>query len=600
MSDLRFTRRDGDEPPKPKPEPTGKAEISAPHPSAEDLKIPKPEPKPMGAVSRSTIQTCFIGFAAIQVVAVWFSMGGLGMSWDEAYYFEPNANAVIWAADWMRGGIVAEEGNDRYWEDTWELLAVPRFVHGFSGWLFEDSWLANRNVFSPLVAQRLLNAVFHGVNCWLIGMLLLPLTGLGAALAAMAAYGTMPRIFGHAHFAATETLMITMTLLVALLFIGGLKRGWVSIFLGIAFGLALNTKFNLIFLPVPLWIWAWIYHRNRAMNNVMAMTFISPVVWFLTWPWIWKDTVPRLVDYFTHFLIHQQTTVWFHGEKWGWATHLAPMTYPVEMIAVTTPIITLLFGIIGLSRCLRTGGADRRGHLFILIGLVPLLIASAPGSPKYDGVRLFLPVLACLALFVGVAVADLYRFIQVLYPRQARGRRFIRAYHIVMILLLALPGAWSIVRVHPCELSYFNTFVGGIDNAAARGFEATYWCETINEDVVGGINEMLPPNATLAPLAMHERILDFYQRWDVLRSDIRIQAFGDGPTDYALLQRREGFFGLVENDLWHLWESSNARWFGWPRGADEPKVPLVVVAQTGEAFQNQVMRHAQTMRNGGQ
>ncbi|MBN1476699.1 glycosyltransferase family 39 protein [Candidatus Sumerlaeota bacterium] len=589
MSEIKFTRREGDAPESRPAEP----ESAAPPPREPRPRRSLPGDRGHGEIPRRAVgpidHLLLIAIAAVLTLMVWFTMGGLGMTWDEAYYFEPHRDAVRWVHDLINGTIDPLTGHDPYWEEISELPALPRLISGFSGALFEGSWIARRNLLAPLVAQRMLTGVLLGLNCWLIACLLLRPLGLGPAIVAMLAYGTMPRVFGHAHFAATETLMTTMTLLVTASFLWGLRSWRGAIVTGVLFGLALNTKFNLALLPIPLWIWAWARHRQRCADNMMAMTFIAPLTWIATWPWLWTNTAERIIDHLRHFLVHQQTAVWFHGQRWGYGEVNAPMIYPLEMIAVTTPLWTLLLVVIGLAVCWRRRDDDGRFTLFALLALIPLAVASMPGTPRYDGARLFFPVLAPMALLAGLGVAAIRdRF------RSPRWRLGAVA---AMGVLLTLPSLWGILRIHPCELSFFNLAVGGIRGASDRGYEMTWWCEAVNEPVIAHLNS-LPEGSTIRPLALQGMVFEHLQAWGVLDPDLQFVSPPQGATDYHILQNRRGFFGTTEAFLWDHWMPENTRHFGWPRGSETPVVSMVAVAETGPAFEQARIAHIQSLEEG--
>lgn len=586
MPDIKFTRREAT---KPEVTYTPPAPPRPEQPLAPPRRPPTLAPPPPWPPRRVAFGL-IVGLAALQTLLVWFTMGGLGMSWDEAYYFEPNAKAAQWLRDWLRDAIPPQVGADPYWEETWELPGVPRFVHGLSGEIFRDSWLAKRHLFAPLVAQRLLTGVAHGINCALVALLLLGPLGFTAALAGMLAYASMPHVFGHAHFAAAETLMATMTLLVTAAFLGGLAWWPAALLTGVLFGLALNTKFNLILLPLPLWIWAWWHHRERCATNILAMVFLAPVVWVLTWPWLWHNTLPRMFAYIDHFVSHAPTPVWFHGQRWGGDGPPAPWYYPLEMLAVTTPLPTVVFGALGIVACLRMATRDGRARLFLLLAAVPLAVASLPNAPRYDGVRLIFPALAPMALMVGVAVHRLREDVVWFVARWRRDRMFLLLFGGLALALLSLPGLLGIVVAHPHELSHHNSLAGGIRGATAAGYETTQWCEAINERVVETMNAVLPRGATIRPLALHARILEHYQRWGVLRGDLQFISPARGATDYHLIQARQGFFKRAEWFLWDQWLAPNSWRFGWPRWRREPEVPMVLLAQTGPAFEEALIR----------
>jgi hypothetical protein len=113
---------------------------------------------------------------------------------------------------------------------------------------------------------------------------------------------------------------------------------------------------------------------------------------------------------------------------------------------------------------------------------------------------------------------------------------------------LGIGGITSILLSHPHELSYYNVLVGGVDGAEEKGYEVTYWGESLNREVVSDLNRLLPPKARLKTLALHGKVLVILQEWGRLRPDIRINP--PPPYDAYLMQYRRGFWGRTEQTLY--------------------------------------------------
>jgi hypothetical protein len=86
------------------------------------------------------------------------------------------------------------------------------------------------------------------------------------------------------------------------------------------------------------------------------------------------------------------------------------------------------------------------------------------------------------------------------------------------------PAAWELVHVHPYELSYYNALIGGPRGAWRRGFELTYWCDSLNNQALDELNRRLPPAAEIDfpndltnPMTLQE-----LQTLGALRSDLRV------------------------------------------------------------------------------
>lgn len=108
--------------------------------------------------------------------------------------------------------------------------------------------------------------------------------------------------------------------------------------------------------------------------------------------------------------------------------------------------------------------------------LFVLLVFSWPGTPVYDGVRLFLMAFPLWAVWAGIGARWLIE-----RPTVAAWRPRVR--HGMLAALLALQGT-GLFLYHPCHLSYYSALVGGLPGAERLGFEATYWGDTVREPMM--------------------------------------------------------------------------------------------------------------------
>jgi hypothetical protein len=165
-----------------------------------------------------------------------------------------------------------------------------------------------------------------------------------------------------------------------------------------------------------------------------------------------------------------------------------------------------------------------RFPLYLLLHLVTLPVLRMLNTPAHDGVRLFLPTFAFLAVFAGLGAAAILDLLAARIPRTSR---FAVAAAVSMLILG--PSAYSLARIHPFELSYYNTLVGGPRGAWQRGFELTYWYDAFTPQTLDEINRLLPPGAPAAfpsELSAPQTFQEL-QALGRLRKDIRIDAPGD-------------------------------------------------------------------------
>ncbi|MBN1900310.1 glycosyltransferase family 39 protein [Candidatus Sumerlaeota bacterium] len=518
-----------------------------------------------------------------------------GLSWDEAYYYEPSRSAARWLSDLflLRNRPFSRESIDQVWSEIRELPSVVKISLGISHAMFSP-------FLGPLVSLRIPSALAFSLTLVLIYILMLKSFGRGAAAFSVSAYALMPRIFGHAHIAASETITVFMHMAVMYCFLKGMERPRWSVALGVVFGLALNTKINCLFLPMILLPWAHLYHRKKYGNNFFSMAFLSPLVMILTWPWLWHDTFRRLLEYIAFFIAHQFTAVFYFGQKYNYGSTLAPWHYPFILAVLTIPPLFLFFILTGVAGALQFLRKNPVGALFLWGALFTLTLSAAPSSPKYDGVRLFIPAFLFLALLAGVGMVFLQKNLPVFLGAFFAGFRttgnsdfrisekWNRIFPIVSIALVLTTGIFSIGISHPFPLSYFNIFIGGIRGAYKKGMETTYWGEAVNSRVLDVLNE-LPTSSRIKTLALHDEVFNLLQDWGKIRRDLQINP-SDPPYDYHLLLVRKGFFARPE---WCLYLSWNRL-----RVFDHRGAPLVILFQTGERFENSWQTFSVPVREG--
>lgn len=482
-------------------------------------------------------------------LATAFSNHGIGHSWDEALYLEPGEKAAEWVTDVLHGDhdALSARGIDESWgnviqgsEDPLhpEIAPIPKLLSGIgSRWFGSIDWL------NPIIAQRLPNAAIFGLTLGFIFLLGSGAFGKTAGVFSALIYGLMPRVFGHAHIAASETPLAFASVFLTWAFLLALRRPWAAIITAFAFALAFDTKITALFLPVALIAWSQLYARRKYGANVCALALLSPVFIVAMWPWLWHGAANKLLSYFAYYINHQSTAVFYMGLMWGLARPAAPWHYPFVITAVSLPIWILLLLILGLVRAVSRLRREPVGVLFLLLAMMPICISALPGSPKYDGERLFFSAFAFLAL---IAAGGLGAILDFLKRRAAEDRNpNLRRIIPVGASALVLWGGFLVVRTHPNELNFFNLFAGGTSGAAERGFETSYWGEAVNEEVCAALNALTKPGDRVQVLSLNELVFTHLQKWGRLRPDIKC-AGAEPPFNWIVLQVRQGMMAKYE------------------------------------------------------
>lgn len=318
--------------------------------------------------------------------------------------------------------------------------------------------------------------------------------GVAAALALIAT----PRWFAHARFAELDAPMAALWLATAWACWKGWRDERWAVVAGVTFGLALATKLNAFFIPIAIGLWAVLAHGRTWLARlreegrpslrevletppgrlVAACALIGPLIFFAIWPWMWFDTAQRVVDYLIAHLTHFPIPTYYFGETYWWA----PWHYPLVMTAITLPIPVMAFALVGGVSGLRDEDRRRRNAtlFFAVNALVPIAALMSPSTPKYDGVRLFLPAMPFLAALAGVGLQRALTWWQ---DRSEPDRRTRRALGAAGLIVLAAPGLVAYAQLDPYEEIYYNQLIGGPDGAFEQGFTIAYWAPGTHEAV---------------------------------------------------------------------------------------------------------------------
>jgi len=455
-----------------------------------------------------------------------------GPTYDEPHYASAGMRYAEWWARVFRGDLSAFRGAAI--EATWSLNHEhPPLQKCSSG--FAQRWFGG--ALPGLTAMRLPSALWFALTVCAIYLFCRGVWGRRGALFGALAFATMPRLIPHAHFVALDMPIACWFFVTAALTAQAARRdswGWAAL-AGLAFGFALMSKLNAFFLPLLLLPWGLACYRKSWAKLAVALVVIGPAVFWMGWPWLWIDIVPHLKAYLAFHYGHAAYNVWYLGTLYQYA----PWHYPFVMTAVTTPLLVLALSLVGLVRAWPRRGANAEAALLAL-GLAIALIPNAlPSSPKYNGVRLFLPAFPFLAALAGGGFAwaqlRLSTVLKAEGPRRARLSGLIAA---ALGAILLLPGFSGAARTHPYQLAYYNSLVGGTAGASARGFETIYWGQVFQEapQFLNGIEKPYP-RVLLVPKGVIY-LLEFQQAAGALRPDVLFtgEEREAASVDYVMFQ----------------------------------------------------------------
>lgn len=493
-------------------------------------------------------RTAFYGAVAavLAAIALLSTSAGLPMAWDEGYMIRRAEGIVRWvgrlrgtvpvpggASPFSRQGIAAD------WAYATQIEGHPAFsgVLIAAGQSMAPAWMA------PLQAARLGPILFFAAACGVMFYRLARDYSVVAATGATAAMLLMPRLFAHAHFATLDGSLTAAWVLSWAALVAARERRWAIPLLGAALGVAMATKLTGWLAPVSLLAWTALYRDRPAARALAAALPMALVVFYVLDPPLWHAPLDGLRTFF-RLNLHRaanadlNVSTQFLGEMYD-LDHTLPWYNTLLWTAITVPVAILGLAVAGLTRALRGVRCEPLGLLIVGHWAVLIVVRALPGVPPHDGVRLFLPAFAMLAVLAGLGCQTLLAW--------AARRVGTRAACGLLVALLAT-AATGLYRYSPQWLSYYNLLIGGLRGATAMGMEPTYYWDSLDRQVLDWLHANTPEEGKIRFAAPSWANLELMQHWSVLKRDYRDDA--PGRFVWYVLQRRPS--AESDADAWLL------------------------------------------------
>lgn len=247
----------------------------------------------------------------------------------------------------------------------------------------------------------------------------------------------------------------------------------------------------------------------------------------LTWPYLWENPIGRLFETLKFMSDNPtQLAVLFNGEIFR-ADNM-PRRYLLFMLWSTlTEPTWFLFGIgaaIGFTKFKRN--TKEFISLTLTLGWFLLLVAYVLilRPAVYDGLRHFLFILPPVFIFSG--------FVFEWIANRIRSPIWLRAGIVILILL---PGINGIIRLHPYEYAYYNSFVGST-GGVFRKYETEYWL-TCYKEAMQKLDASLDQPANVFVLR-EAYIANYYSGKNTIVRDLRGAMSEVKSGDYILVNTR--------------------------------------------------------------
>jgi 4-amino-4-deoxy-L-arabinose transferase-like glycosyltransferase len=435
------------------------------------------------------------------------------------------------------GMSIDEPNNQRYAVDTWN--AYPSFF----GMRFEPAYRSSYEGHGPAfitmagifvkVMQRVIPGAFapdlwhfsYFITFLLCGLCLYWLArhwfGMWTAWGILLLFSTQPLLWGHAFINPKDIpFMAFFTFSIAAGFalvdqlisqasqssiqkevIKSFANPWVYL-AGLLLGLATSIRILGPYAGVIVVLYGLYKTPRRTLGVLPAYLLVAAVICFVTWPHLWTDPIGRLLQ-----SIHVASAYpWQGGVLFEGRIVPArdlPARYLPEMISIQFTEAAVILFIAGFVLAFTSFLKKQTVvplALFLVWFVVPFAGIIISGSVVYDGFRQILFLVPPLFLMTGYALEWIFTRLRNLTLR------------LLLVLLIAVPGIYSIISIHPYQYIYFNSLVGGIRGAHGN-YELDYWATSYREAALF-LNKTAPPDPRVAVYGPVE-IVSPYTRPDI-------------------------------------------------------------------------------------
>lgn len=336
--------------------------------------------------------------------------------------------------------------------------------------LFQQLGLIN-DIDSYRVYGVFLSACLVGLVYWWTKKVYGRFAGLIATLS-LAVY---PLFFSELHFNTEKDLPETVywSFLMFAVWKGVSTKSWKWILVsGIFFGLALGTKFNVLFSVLIILPWLAVYlisiwrekkvklfEALKSNSKIILACLAAPVIglglFFVFWPYLWFSGLNGLILVLNFYQTIGTTTSTDSSFIWHFGINL----YPLKWIIYTTPeVILILFALgIGFVIANLNKRRDKVALLFLLWLIVPIIRVSLPNTNIYGGIRQIMEFIPALAILTGAGAGYLFSFV-------AKKTSYATIASLIIILSF-IPIIITLIKIHPNENVYFNSLIGGLEGA---------------------------------------------------------------------------------------------------------------------------------------
>ena len=298
-----------------------------------------------------------------------------------------------------------------------------------------------------------------------------------------------PRIYGHGFFNMKDIIFLSLAIITIYYCFKYWDKSNYKNLLIFSILAALSTSHRIlgIFLPASFVI----FYLLSVLSNKKDLNYLSHIIFFLIfyflfvivfWPYLWSNPIENFVLSFEYFWDHHLKIEMLFSGKYVY-TNFLPYKYIFVWILITTPILYMIFFIIGYIQIFKRfflkfvnikdnvhyydlwRSVNEKKDLFILFCITSVILYFVFFNIiLYNGWRqiYFLNI-----FIIYIATYAFYR--TNIYLKLKHKNKFL--YNIVALFLLFV--VYKMIIYHPYQNIYFNSFLN--KQNIHQKFEVDYW-----------------------------------------------------------------------------------------------------------------------------
>ncbi len=403
-------------------------------------------------------------------------------------------------------------------------------------------------------AYNLYSVMLGSIGIGILYFTVLELFSWEIALFSSIILALLPRYFGHLHNNMKDIPQAVFFTLSIWLFWKLFQKPKISTLILAAFSFAIsyNSKVNGLFILIitSLFYFINILHkylktRKIQISRIILLYFLlSPLFTYLLWFPFWDHPFGRLIEASHSYTTSTMNMPILYFGNLVYSGNNVPWHYPLGILAVTTPLILLIFAGIGIIYLIITRKIKFDIKLFILLWfLVPLSRYLKPHMIVIDDIRHFMEIIFPFAIISGVGMYQtMGKIIKICNKIVPKINKNIIVFCFLLSVIFYL--SYQVFSYHPFQTSYYNEIVGGVKGANQQ-FDIEFWASSYKK-ALQYLNANAPNNSIIT-IPMAPDIGKLYLRKDLIAKlneqnlagvDSKIYS----QSDYTVILNRQSFF----------------------------------------------------------